>query len=115
MNAPRVLVTGAAGSVGSALVSGLPGAGWSVVALDLASARASGPEGVQVVVGNAFSDEVLDVVLPGCAAVVHLAAVPGEAPVEEIAVSHLVGTARVLAAAQRHGVGRVVLASSNHA
>jgi phosphomannomutase len=115
VSGPRILVTGAAGSVGSALVAGLPSAGWSVVALDLASARAEGAEGVQVVVGNAFSDEVLDVVLPGCAGVVHLAAIPGEAPVEDIVASHVVGTACVLRAAQRHGVERAVLASSNHA
>ncbi len=113
MGRPRVLVTGAAGSVGSALVAGLPDAGWDVTALDRVEAAAV--DDIEVVVGDAFSAEVLDAVLPGCVAVVHLAAIPGEAPVEDIAVSHLVGTAQVLAAAQRHGVERVVLASSNHA
>ena len=42
--------------------------------------------------------------MPGCAAVVHLAAIPGEAPIADIAASHVVGTDRVLAAAVRHGV-----------
>src|SRR5207248_3019694 len=110
---PLVLVTGAAGSVGSALLAGLPAAGWRVRALDRVPTEPGA--GVEVVVADAFDDAVLDRVMPGCTAVVHLAAVAGEAPVEDIAASHMVGTARVLAAAQRHGVSRAVLASSNHA
>ncbi len=109
----RVLVTGSAGSVGSALVARLPAAGWSVVALDLRETPAT--DGVDVVVGDAFDDAVLDRALPGCTAVVHLAAIPGEASMAEIAPSHLIGTDTVLAAAVRHGVRRAVLASSNHA
>jgi phosphomannomutase len=109
----RVLVTGSAGSVGSALVARLPGAGWSVVGLDLVATASV--DGVEAVVGDAFDPQVLDRVMPGCDAVVHLAAIPDEAPMADIAASHIVGTDLVLAAAVRHGVPRAVLASSNHA
>jgi uronate dehydrogenase len=67
------------------------------------------------VVGDAFDPQVLTEALSGCVAVVHLAAIPGDAPIEEIAASHVVGTARVLDAAVGAGVPRVVFASSNHA
>jgi phosphomannomutase len=110
---PRVLVTGSAGSVGSALVARLPAAGWTVVGLDRVPTRQA--DGVEGVVGDAFDPGTLDRVLPGCDAVVHLAAVADEAPMPDIAQSHIVGTDTVLAGAVRHGVRRAVLASSNHA
>jgi uronate dehydrogenase len=112
---PRVLVTGSSGSVGRALVAGLPDRGWTVRQLDLRPPEVPLPEPHDAVVGDCFDPAVLDAALPGCEAVVHLAAVPGEAPIEEIAASHVVGTARVLAAAVRHGARRAVVASSNHA
>ena len=105
----RVLVTGSAGSVGSALVERLPAAGWSVRGPG-PRADSGRPPASRGVVGDAFDPEVLDRVLPGCDAVVHLAAIPGEAPIADIAASHVVGTDRVLAAAVRHGVTRAVLA-----
>ncbi|MEZ5117214.1 MAG: NAD(P)-dependent oxidoreductase [Candidatus Nanopelagicales bacterium] len=116
MTAGTVLVTGSAGAVGSALVPRLAAAGWALRLVDRVpgSGFAVEPPHTETV-GDCFDDAVLDAVLPGCDAVVHLAAVAGEAPVEEIAASHIVGTARVLEAARRNGVRRVVAASSNHA
>ncbi len=108
-----MLVTGSSGSVGAALVAGLPAHGWALRLLDRVAPSVDA--GHEVVVGDCFEPAVLDWALPGCTAVVHLAAVAGEAPVEQIAQSHVVGTARVLDAAVRHGVRRFVFASSNHA
>jgi uronate dehydrogenase len=115
VTAPRVLVTGGSGSVGSALCAGLPAAGWTVRQVDRNPPRV-GPVGPhESVVAEVFDPAGLDRLLEGCVALVHLAAIPGEAPIEDIAASHIVGTAQVLEAARRSGIDRVVLASSNHA
>ena len=50
----------------------------------------------------------------GVDAVIHLGAIPTEAPFEEILDHNLTGTYNVLEAARRRGVRRVVFASSNH-
>lgn len=51
----------------------------------------------------------------GVDAVVHLGGLAGEAPFEDVLAVNVRGTERVLQAAHRNGVPRVVLASSNHA
>jgi phosphomannomutase len=113
--APLVLVTGASGSVGTALCAGLPAAGWTVRQLDRVPPQVQPPAPHEVVVGDIMDPELLARSMAGCVAVVHLAAVPGEAPVEDIAASHVVGVAKVLEAAHLAGIDRVVFASSNHA
>jgi uronate dehydrogenase len=112
---PRVLVTGGSGSVGSAVCAGLPAAGWTVRQIDLRP-PASEPQGPgESVVGDVFDPATLRRAVDGCTAVVHLAAIPCEAPIADIAASHVVGTALVLEAARRAGIERFVFASSNHA
>ena len=111
----RVLVTGAAGSIGQVLVPGLAATGHEVVALDLVAAPAApgvewhqadcaDPEAMDRVVGQAQVD-----------AVVHLAGHPDEASLPESLVSHVHTTAALLDAMVAHGVRRMVYASSNHA
>jgi uronate dehydrogenase len=51
----------------------------------------------------------------GADAVVHLGGIAGEGPFEDVLAVNVRGTERVLQAAHRNGVPRVVLASSNHA
>lgn len=110
-----VVVTGAAGSVGRTTVEGLIGLGWTVRQLDRVSTMASYDAPHTTWVADAASPTTLDEVLPGADAVVHLAAYPREAGIEEIATSHVVGTARMIEAMIRAGVRRLVVASSNHA
>jgi len=110
-----VLVTGSAGSVGRALVEGLLALGWSVVGLDRQPDAREPSPGWRAVVGDCFDPEVLAAALDGCRAVVHLAAVPTEAPVADIAASHVVGLTTVLEATRSAGLQRFVFASSNHA
>ena len=52
--------------------------------------------------------------LAGADAVIHLGAIPTEAPFEEILDHNLRGTYNIFEAARRQGVRRVVFASSNH-
>jgi uronate dehydrogenase len=111
----RVLVTGAAGSIGRVLVVGLADRGHEVVGLDLVPAPegddrpwyvvdCTDPDAVRAV----FAEERLD-------AVVHLAGNPDEASLSESLTSHTVTTAALLDAAVAHDVRRFVYASSNHA
>ena len=103
-----VLLTGAAGSIGAALRERLPGLGWTVrpfdrVAVDGAPA------------GDVTSAADLDNAVPGADAIVHLAGQPTEAPWPVIREANLEGAFCLFEAARRHGVRRVVYASSNHA
>ena len=111
----RVLVTGAAGSLGRVVTVGLAALGHDVVGLDLVPA----PEGTPYAwheadcadadaVAAVFSEERLD-------AVVHLAGVPEELSLPEELTSHVVTTAALLDAMVAHRVPRIVYASSNHA
>lgn len=111
----RVLVTGAAGSLGRVVTVGLADLGHEVVGLDLVP----GPEGSPFVwheadcsdadaVAAVFAEERLD-------AVVHLAGVPDEASLPDELTSHVVTTAAILDAMVAHDVPRLVYASSNHA
>ncbi len=110
----RVLVTGAAGSVGSALVPGLSSLGWALRLLDR-DLLPELPAGAETVRGNALDPAVLDRACSGVDAIVHLAAIPHETDFADIVESHVHGTYQLLEAARRAGVRRVVLASSNHA
>jgi uronate dehydrogenase len=104
-----VLLTGAAGRVGAALAERLPGLGWPVLAFD----RVPVPGGI---VGDITSAGDLDAALADRpSAIVHLAGIPTEAPWPVIRDANIDGLVQVYEAARRHGVHRVVYASSNHA
>jgi uronate dehydrogenase len=98
-----VLVTGSAGTIGTALMQRLPAMGWDVRGFD----RADGQD--------IRSTADLDAALHGVTAIVHLAGQSIEAPWPVIRDANIEGTVQVFEAARRNGVGRVVYASSNHA
>lgn len=111
----RVLVTGAAGSLGRTVTIGLADRGHDVVGLDLLpepegadgpwyAVDCADPDAVEAV----FEAEWLD-------AVVHLAGDPDESGLPAALVSHVHTTAALLDAMVAHGVRRLVYASSNHA
>ncbi|HEU4811992.1 MAG TPA: NAD(P)-dependent oxidoreductase [Nocardioides sp.] len=111
----RVLVTGAAGSIGRVLTVGLTDRGHEVVGLD----RVPQPDGFDGpwhtadcadadAVAAVFAEQSLD-------AVVHLAGHPGESSLPDSLTSHVVTTAALLDAMVEHDVSRFVYASSNHA
>jgi uronate dehydrogenase len=109
-----VLVTGAAGGVGARLRKLLKGAypqiRWSDLRVppDLAHDETFLP-------ADLADPGEIDKVIAGVDGIVHLGGISIERPWEEILSANIVGCYNVFEAARRHGVKRVVFASSNHA
>lgn len=115
----RVLVTGAAGFIGAAIVGQLDAAGHQVVGLDalIPEAHAAGtslPEGMHL--EDVRHPSQWESLLEDVDAVCHQAAMVGAgvtvADLPSYAGHNDLGTATLLAAMSRHGVDRLVLASS---
>jgi uronate dehydrogenase len=109
----RVLITGAAGLIGSMLRPRLAREGRTLRLLDEQPLDAGRDE--EALTASILDAAALDAACRDVDAVVHLAAIAGEAPWDRIAAVNITGTERVLEAARRNGVRRAVLASSNHA
>lgn len=112
----RVLVTGAAGAIGRAVVPGLLDLGHQVIALDQEPAEQGAAE-VPWHRADCADPRAVEAVFAAerPEAVVHLASFPGEAYLPAVLVSHVHTTAALLEAMVAHGVTRFVHASSNHA
>lgn len=114
----RVLVTGAAGSIGTVVCSGLVDRGHEVAGLDLV-AEPEGFTGPWFTADCADADAVAAVFdrlgSDGVEAVVHLAGAVTELALPRMLESHVVTTAALLDAMVEHAVPRIVYAGSNHA
>jgi len=110
----RVLVTGGAGFIGSHLVDALVMGGHSVRVLD--TAPGGNPPEAEVFLGDVRDLSLLDRALEGVDAVSHQAALIGPGDDFDDAPAYVAandfGTAVLLGAMARHGVRRLVLASS---
>ncbi|MEU0569391.1 NAD(P)-dependent oxidoreductase [Nonomuraea sp. NPDC005983] len=114
--AHRILVTGAAGRVGTALRPLLARPGRTLRLLDIAPPAPGPPDEPVELVEASFTDQgALDEACQDVDAVIHLGGLSGEAPWEQILAANVDGTQRVLEAVRRQGVPKVVLASSIHA
>jgi UDP-glucose 4-epimerase len=122
MSAPKVLVTGGGGFIGSHIASRLLELGYGVRILDnFATGRRSninalGGE-VELVEGDIQSYERVTKAVAGCEVVLHQAALPSvprsvQDPLTSNA-TNVIGTLNVLLAARDHDVRRVVCASSS--
>lgn len=110
----RLLITGAAGALGSVLREGLSPLSGTIRLTDRTEMSDARPheEIVQAELGD--FDTVMKVV-EGCDAIVHFGAAPMERPWEEILNSSIRGGYNVYESARRHGIKRIVYASSIHA
>jgi uronate dehydrogenase len=110
----RLLLTGAAGGLGKVLRQSLrPWAG--VMRLSDRAGMAPAQGGAEEVVPCDLADKAaVDALVAGCDAIVHLGGVSVERPFEEILEANIKGVFHIYEAARRHGVKRVVFASSNH-
>ena len=110
----KLLITGAAGNLGKVLREGLAPLAETIRLTDRIEMDAAGDHEETVVAELGDFDAVMKVV-EGCDAVVHFGAAPVEKPWAEILESSIKGGYNVYEAARRHGIKRVVYASSIHA
>ena len=108
----KVLVTGAAGTLGREVVAHLAARGWTVRADDrvpLAPASAD-----EVGTGDLLDPGHVGAIVSGVSAVVHVAAIPSPIPgaEQEIFTNNVMSAYQVLDAAGRAGVPRIVYVSS---
>jgi uronate dehydrogenase len=112
MTAPQtLLLTGAAGGVGTFLRERLPRYGYDLRLLDRAPVEGA-PEAVTADLNDT---EALAGAVRGVDAIVHLAGISTEAPFADILRANIEGTYHLYEAARAAGVRRIVNASSNHA
>jgi uronate dehydrogenase len=110
----RILITGAAGSLGAHLRGGLTHLAPRIRLLDLRDmGEAAAHE--EIVQANLADREATFEAVRGCDAVVHFAGHPREQTAAEILADTLPASCHVFEAARLHGVRRVVYASSIHA
>lgn len=109
-----LLVTGASGMIGSALRPRLARPGRTLRLLDVVDPAACAP-GEESFVGSYADGPLIARACAGVDLVVHLGGHSKERPWSEILSANIDGTQRVLEAAHRAGVRRVLLASSIHA
>jgi NAD(P)-dependent dehydrogenase (short-subunit alcohol dehydrogenase family) len=112
---PTILITGAAGRIGTMLRSRLAAPGRVLRLLDVAPLASPPGPGEEAVTASVTDLAAMTAACAGAGAVIHLGGIPTEdawAPILEVNIN---GAYTVFEAARRAGVPRVVLASSNHA
>jgi len=110
---PTILITGAAGRIGTMLRLRLARPGRTLRLLDIAGLTAGPAE--EVVRASITDMDAMTAASRGASAVIHLASIATEAPWPEILQLNIHGTYVAFEAARRAGVPRVIFASSNHA
>jgi len=108
----RLLLTGAAGSLGKVLRERMRPWARVLRASDVAALEPAGAD--ECMRCDLADGRAVDDLLRGVSAVVHLGAVSVERPFHEILQANILGTYNVYESARRHGVKRIVFASSNH-
>ncbi|WP_405874168.1 MULTISPECIES: NAD-dependent epimerase/dehydratase family protein [unclassified Streptomyces] len=112
MPAPRtVLLTGAAGGLGTLMRNLLPAFGYELRLLDVRPIEGD-PDAITA---DLADKKALREAVRGVDAIIHLAGISLEASFEKILAANIEGTYNLYEAAREEGVGRIVFASSNHA
>ena len=109
----KLLLTGAAGGLGKALRERLKA---NCTVLRLSDRADFGPAaaGEEVVLADLADAEAVDSMVMGVDAIVHLGGVSVEGPFTPILQANILGVFNLYEAARKHGVKRVIFASSNH-
>lgn len=114
MKIERLLITGAAGALGSMLRAHLKGRYRYLRLSDRADLGTPEP-GLELCPAELADAAAVDRLLEGVDACVHLGGQPVEAPWEVILGANIVGTINLWEAARKAGTKRILFASSNHA
>ncbi|MFN4128927.1 MAG: NAD-dependent epimerase/dehydratase family protein [Paracoccaceae bacterium] len=110
----RLLITGAAGSLGRLCRARLGDLAETLRLSDLAEMAPAGP-GEEVVRCNLADSNAVQDLVQGCDSIVHLGGIAVESSFETILQGNLIGTYNLYEAARKAGVRRIAFASSNHA
>ncbi|VTU15877.1 Cholesterol dehydrogenase [Variovorax sp. SRS16] len=111
---PRLLLTGAAGGLGKVLRDSLRPFAHVLRLSDLAALAPAQGAHEEVVTCDLADKVAVDALVAGCDAIVHLGGVSVERPFEEVLEANIKGVFHIYEAARRHGIKRVIFASSNH-
>ncbi|GKS84664.1 NAD(P)-dependent oxidoreductase [Acidovorax sp. SUPP1855] len=111
---PRLLLTGAAGGLGQVLRERLRPYAEVLRLSDISTVAPSRGPDEEVVPCDLADKAAVDALVAGCDAIVHLGGVSVERPFEQILEANIKGVFHIYEGARRHGVRRVVFASSNH-
>jgi uronate dehydrogenase len=109
----RLLLTGAAGHLGQQLRQRLKPYCDTLRLSDLSPMGGAG-EGEEIVPADLADAAAVERMVAGVQAIVHLGGVSTEQPWAPILAANVVGAYNLYEAARRHGVQRIVFASSNH-
>jgi uronate dehydrogenase len=113
MTSRTVLLTGAAGTIGSAIRPALRARHREVRLLDMRLPPDPQP-GETAVVASILDPAALEVAASGADCIVHLAGIPQDDAWPALRAANIDGTLNVFEAARHQGVRRVVFASSHH-
>jgi uronate dehydrogenase len=109
----RILLTGAAGGLGKVLRERLPAFAHQVRLSDICDMPATHAH-EDAVICDLADKAAVDALVAGCDAIVHFGGVSTEQAFERLLGANICGVFHLYEAARRHGVKRVVFASSNH-
>jgi uronate dehydrogenase len=109
----RLLMTGAAGGLGKVLRNKLKPF-CKVIRLSDIAALDGATAGEELQLCDLSDKAAVDQLVNGCEAIVHLGGISTECSFEAILEANIKGVFHIYEAARRHGVKRVVFASSNH-
>jgi len=109
----RILLTGAAGGLGQVLRRGLKPFARTLRVSDREPLAPAG-DGEEVVQCDLADRDAVHRLVAGVDAIAHFGGISVEGPFDPILQSNIVGVFNLYEAARKHGVKRVVFASSNH-
>ncbi|WP_110951437.1 NAD-dependent epimerase/dehydratase family protein [Pseudomonas bohemica] len=110
----RLLLTGAAGGLGKVLRDSLRPYAQILRLSDIVEMAPAAGAHEEVQICDLADKAAIDQLVEGVDAIVHFGGVSTERPFEEILGPNICGIFHIYEAARRHGVKRVVFASSNH-
>jgi uronate dehydrogenase len=110
----RLLLTGAAGGLGQILREALQAHANVVRASDISAMAPAAGAHEEVISCNLADKAGVLALAQGVDAIVHLGGISTERAFEEILDANIRGTFHIYEAARKHGIPRVVFASSNH-
>ena len=115
MKLKKLVLTGAAGNLGSRLREPLSKMCDSLLSTDIVEDIGALNENETYVKADLASFDAMDALIEGADMVVHFGAIVDERPFEEMLGPNFVGSYNVWESGYRHGVRRIVYASSIHA